>query len=119
MPFAKVEGKAFEVIHGDYVTLTDGTGIVHIAPAYGEDDSLVAKQNGITFVNLVDKSGNFVKEVEPWAGKFVRDCNEDICKWLAKENKLFSKENTCTLILIVGDVIHHFYIIQKKAGLWL
>ncbi len=92
MPFAKVEGKAFEVIHGDYVTLTDGTGIVHIAPAYGEDDSLVAKKNGIAFVNLVDKSGNFVEEVEPWAGRFVRDCNEDICKWLANENKLFSKE---------------------------
>ncbi len=92
MPFAKVEGKAFEVIHGDYVTLTDGTGIVHIAPAYGEDDSLVAKQNGISFINLVDKSGKFVSEVEPWAGKFVRDCNEDICKWLKQENKLFSKE---------------------------
>ncbi len=92
MPFGKIEGKAFEVIHGDYVTLTDGTGIVHIAPAYGEDDSLVAKQNGITFINLVDKSGKFVNEVEPWAGRFVRDCNEDICKWLAKENKLFSKE---------------------------
>ena len=92
MPFAKVDGKAFVVIHGDYVTLTDGTGIVHIAPAYGEDDSLVAKQNGITFVNLVDKSGNFVPEVEPWAGKFVRDCNEDICKWLKERNKLFSKE---------------------------
>ena len=92
MPFAKVEGKAFEVIHGDYVTLTDGTGIVHIAPAYGEDDSLVAKKNGIAFINLVDKSGKFVKEVEPWAGRFVRDCNEDVCKWLADENKLFSKE---------------------------
>ncbi len=92
MPFAKVEGKAFEVIHGDYVTLTDGTGIVHIAPAYGEDDSFVAKQNGIAFVNLVDKSGKFVQEVEPLAGKFVRDCNEDICKWLASKNKLFSKE---------------------------
>ncbi len=92
MPFAKVEGKAFVVIHGDYVTLIDGTGIVHIAPAYGEDDSLVSKQNGIAFVNLVDKSGKFVPEVEPWAGRFVRDCNEDICKWLAAENKLFSKE---------------------------
>ena len=92
MPFGKVEGKAFEVIHGDYVTLTDGTGIVHIAPAYGEDDSLVAKQNGIAFINLVDKEGKFVKEVEPWAGKFVRDCNESICKWLKEENKLFSKE---------------------------
>ena len=92
MPFAKVEGKAFEVIHGDYVTLTDGTGIVHIAPAYGEDDSLVAKQNGITFVNLVDKEGKFVADVEPWAGKFVRDCNEGICEWLKNENKLFTKE---------------------------
>ena len=92
IPFGKVEGKAFEVIHGDYVTLTDGTGIVHIAPAYGEDDSFVAKQNGITFINLVDKEGKFVKEVEPWAGRFVRDCNEDICKWLKQENKLFSKE---------------------------
>ena len=91
MPWGEIEGKAFEVIHGDYVTLTDGTGIVHIAPAYGEDDSLVAKQNGITFINLVDKSGKFITEVEPWAGRFVRDCNEDICKWLAKENKLFSK----------------------------
>ena len=92
MPFAKPEGKAYVVIHGDYVNLEDGTGIVHIAPAYGEDDSLVSKQNGIAFVNLVDKSGNFVKEVEPWAGRFVRDCNEDICKWLKEQNKLFSKE---------------------------
>ena len=92
MPFAKVEGKAFVVIHGDYVTLTDGTGIVHIAPAYGEDDSLVSKQNDIAFVNLVDKNGKFVDEVEPWKGRWVRDCNEDICKWLADENKLFSKE---------------------------
>ncbi len=92
MPFAKPDGKAFVVIHGDYVNLEDGTGIVHIAPAYGEDDSLVSKQNGIAFVNLVDKTGKFVDEVEPWAGRFVRDCNEDICKWLAKENKLFSKE---------------------------
>ena len=90
MPFAKVDGKAFVVIHGDYVTLTDGTGIVHIAPAYGEDDSFVSKQNGIAFVNLVDKAGNFVEEVEPWAGRFVKKCDKDICIWLAHENKLFS-----------------------------
>lgn len=91
MPFAKVEGKAFVVIHGDYVTLSDGTGIVHIAPAYGEDDSLVAKQNGITFVNLVDASGNFVEEVTPWAGKFVKKCDESICNYLEENNKLFDK----------------------------
>ncbi len=92
MPFAKPEGKAFVVLHGDYVTLEDGTGIVHLAPAYGEDDNLVCKQNEIAFVNLVDKAGKFVSEVAPWAGRFVRDCNEDICKWLAEQNKLFSKE---------------------------
>ncbi len=92
MPFGKVEGKAFEVIHGDYVTLTDGTGIVHIAPAYGEDDSIVAKQNGITFINLVDKEGKFVEEVTPWAGKFVKKCDESICKWLEENNKLFKAE---------------------------
>ena len=92
MPFGKVEGKAFEVIHGDYVTLTDGTGIVHIAPAYGEDDNLVAKANGITFINLVDKAGKFVDEVTPWAGKFVKKCDESICKWLEENNKLFKAE---------------------------
>ena len=92
MPFAKVDGKAFVIIHGDYVSLSDGTGIVHIAPAYGEDDSLVSKQNGIAFVNLVDKEGKFVDDVEPWKGRFVRDCDVDICKWLEDENKLFAKE---------------------------
>ncbi|MCI6277003.1 MAG: isoleucine--tRNA ligase [Clostridium sp.] len=92
MPFGKVEGKAFEVIHGDYVTLSDGTGIVHIAPAYGEDDSLVAKANGITFINLVDREGKFVEEVTPWAGKFVKKCDESICKWLEENNKLFKTE---------------------------
>ena len=90
MPFAKPEGKAFVVIHGDYVTIDDGTGIVHIAPAYGEDDSFVSKQNGIAFVNLVDKEGKFVPDVEPWAGRFVKTCDKDICIWLARQNKLFS-----------------------------
>ena len=90
LPFAKVSGKAFVVIHGDYVTLSDGTGIVHIAPAYGEDDSFVAKKNGITFVNLVDTNGNFVEEVTPWAGKFVKKCDESIVKYLEDNNQLFS-----------------------------
>lgn len=92
LPFGEVEGKAFEVIHGDYVTLSDGTGIVHIAPAYGEDDSMVAKQNGIGFINLVDASGNFVEEVTPWAGKFVKKCDESIVKYLEENNKLFKAE---------------------------
>ena len=92
MPFAKVEGKAFVVIHGDYVSLSEVTGIVHIAPAYGEDDSLVAKQNGIAFVNLVDKEGKFVPEVTPWAGKSVRKCSESIVEYLNHMNQLFKSE---------------------------
>ncbi len=92
LPFGEIEGKAFEVIHGDYVTLSDGTGIVHIAPAYGEDDNIVAKKNGIGFINLVDASGNFVEEVTPWAGKFVKKCDESIVKYLEEHNKLFKAE---------------------------
>ncbi len=92
IPFAKPEGKAFEIIHGDFVSLDEGTGIVHTAPAYGEDDNIVCKQNNIPIINLVDKEGKFIEEVKPWAGRFVRDCNEDICEWLKQGNKLFSKE---------------------------
>ncbi|CDM67682.1 Isoleucine-tRNA ligase [Clostridium bornimense] len=92
MPFVKPEGKAFEVIHGDYVTLTDGTGIVHIAPAYGEDDNIVAKANNMGFLNLVDAEGKFVEEVTPWAGKFVKKCDESIVKYLEENNKLFKAE---------------------------
>lgn len=92
IPFAKVEGKAFEIIHGNFVNLSDGTGIVHAAPAFGEDDNIVAKENNMGFVNPVDKSGKFTEEITPWAGKFVRNTNEEICKWLEDENKLFSTE---------------------------
>ncbi|MPQ44863.1 isoleucine--tRNA ligase [Clostridium tarantellae] len=91
LPFhTPTEGKAFVVVHGDYVTLSDGTGIVHIAPAYGEDDNLIAKQNGLAFINLVDLNGNFVDEVEPWAGKFVKKCDESIVNYLKENNKLYS-----------------------------
>ncbi|MGL5243680.1 MAG: isoleucine--tRNA ligase [Sarcina sp.] len=91
LPFhTPTEGRAFVVVHGDYVTLSDGTGIVHIAPAYGEDDNLIAKQNGLAFINLVDLSGNFVDEVEPWSGKFVKKCDESIVNYLKENNKLYS-----------------------------
>ncbi|MBM7834004.1 isoleucine--tRNA ligase [Clostridium sardiniense] len=92
LPFHTPEGRAFEVIHGDFVTLSDGTGIVHIAPAYGEDDSLVAKKNGMAFINLVDAAGCFTEEVTPWAGKFVKKCDQQICDYLEAENKLFKSE---------------------------
>ncbi len=64
LPFVKPEGKAFEVIIGDFVTTTDGTGIVHIAPSFGADDFRVAKQFGIDSLTLVDKRGKFLPEVQ-------------------------------------------------------
>lgn len=64
LPFVKPEGEAFKVVVGDFVTTTDGTGIVHIAPSFGTDDFKVAKQNGISSLTLVDKRGKFLPEVK-------------------------------------------------------
>ncbi|MBQ8131507.1 MAG: isoleucine--tRNA ligase, partial [Bacilli bacterium] len=91
MPFVKVEGKAFEILADSYVTAADGTGIVHIAPAYGEDDNRVARANDITFVNPVGKDGCYTEG--PWEGRLVTDpeLEIDIIKYLKGEDKLFKK----------------------------
>lgn len=91
MPFAKVDGKAFEVLADNYVTCTDGTGIVHIAPAYGADDGRVCSENGIGFVNPVGKDGKYL--LGPWEGRLVTDSELeiDIIKWLKSNDKLFKK----------------------------
>ncbi len=73
LPYAQpAEGDAFRVIHGDYVTTEDGTGIVHIAPSFGADDYKVAKQSGIGALTLVDKQGRFTAEMGEFAGRFVK-----------------------------------------------
>ncbi len=64
LPFVKPEGDAFKVLLGDFVTTTDGTGIVHIAPSFGADDFKVAKQNNVAALTLVDKRGKFAPEVQ-------------------------------------------------------
>ncbi len=64
LPFVQPDGDAFKVIIGDFVTTTDGTGIVHIAPSFGADDFRVAKQNHIASLTLVDKRGRFVPEIK-------------------------------------------------------
>ncbi|ADL50129.1 isoleucine--tRNA ligase [Clostridium cellulovorans] len=92
LPFYTPEEKAFFVIHGDFVTLSDGTGIVHIAPAYGEDDNIVAKQNNLPTINLVTADGKFLPEVTPFQDKFVKNCDADIVKYLEERNQLLKAE---------------------------
>ena len=91
MPFVKVEGNAFKVIADEYVSASDGTGIVHNAPAFGEDDNRVCRENGIAFVNPVGPDGCYTEG--PWAGRLVTDpeLEIDIIKWLKSNDKLFKK----------------------------
>ncbi len=81
--------KAYFVTCADYVTLSDGTGIVHIAPAFGEDDANVGRAYGLPFVQLVNDKGEFTDQVEPWKGMFVKSADPLIIDYLDKHNKLF------------------------------
>ena len=83
-----VKGKAWYVVCDNYVTLTDGTGIVHIAPAFGEDDSRIGRNYNLPFIQLVDAQGNLTKETK-WAGVFVKDADKLILKDLEENGKLF------------------------------
>ena len=83
-----VKGKAWFVVCDSYVTLTDGTGIVHIAPAFGEDDSRIGRNYDLPFVQLVDAQGNLTKETK-WEGVFVKDADKLVLKDLDENGKLF------------------------------
>ena len=87
---ASPKEKAWYVVADDYVTLTDGTGIVHIAPAFGEDDARVGRENHLPFVQLVDTQGKFV-EGTPWAGTFVKNTDEPIMADLKSRGLLLKK----------------------------
>ena len=104
--YAKPEdGDAFKVILADFVTTEDGTGIVHLAPSFGSDDNLVAKQNKIGSLTLVNEQGKFLDCVTDFAGQYVKDefyledekkpklsVDVQICVKLKNENKLFKSE---------------------------
>ena len=85
---AKQKKKAHFVTCDDYVTMTDGTGIVHIAPAFGEDDSRIGRNYDLPFVQFVDGKGDLTAET-PYAGKFVKDADPLVLKDLDAEGKLF------------------------------
>ena len=93
-PFAteiikKQKKKAFEVVADSYVTSENGTGIVHIAPAFGEDDNRVCMKNGIGFVQFVDQKGNMTEETSEFAGKSVIDADPLVLKNLKERELLF------------------------------
>ena len=90
IPYIEVKEKAFFVTLGDYVTTEDGTGIVHSAPAFGEDDYNTGVKYNLPVVKPVSEEGTFTDT--PWKGKFVMDADLDIIKWLKAEGKLYKKE---------------------------
>ena len=92
MPFLSVDKKAFFVTLADYVTMDDGTGIVHIAPAFGQDDYEVGLKYDLPVLNPVGEDGKY--NAGPWEGRLVVDpeLEVDIIKYLSSEDKLFKKQ---------------------------
>ena len=90
IPYVNVSSKAFFVTVADYVTTEDGTGIVHTAPAFGEDDYDTGQRYGLPVVNPVSDEGKFLET--PWKDKFVMDADLEIIQWLRENGKLYKKE---------------------------
>ena len=87
-PFVELKKKAYYVTCDTYVTLTDGTGVVHIAPAFGEDDSKVGRAYDLPFLQLVDEKGEMTAET-PWAGTFCKKADKEVLVDLEKRGLLF------------------------------
>ena len=88
----KCTAGAFRMFNADYVSTEDGTGIVHIAPAFGEEDNKVFRGSGVPNVQPIDAECKFTKAVPDYTGRFVIDCNKDIMDRLKAEGKLVKKE---------------------------
>ncbi len=90
IPSLEVNKKAFFVTCDNYVTMTDGTGIVHIAPAFGEDDSKVGKKYNLPYLNPVGEDGKYTDGI--WKGINVFDADLEVIKYLKENDKLFKKQ---------------------------
>ena len=89
MPFLKVNKKGFYVTCDNYVTMEDGTGIVHMAPAFGADDYNVGKRYDLPFLNPVGENGKYTEG--PWVGMSVFEADLEVIKYLKENDKLFKK----------------------------
>jgi isoleucyl-tRNA synthetase len=92
LPYSKVNKKAFFVCLADFVSTEDGSGIVHIAPAFGADDYDLSKKYNLPMLQPVDRGGKFSEEVTDFAGQFVKDADKEIIVKLKTEGKLYKKE---------------------------
>lgn len=90
--YHQVKEKGWYVVAGDFVTTEDGSGIVHMAPAYGEDDYQTCRKYGLPTIHPVNKSGEFEDAVTDFKGKFVKDADADIIQNLKTRNILYKKE---------------------------
>ena len=90
IPELKVDKKAFFVTNDTYVTMEDGTGVVHIAPAFGADDANVGKKYNLPYVNPVGEDGKYT--CGPWKGMLVFDADLEVIKYLKANDKLFKKQ---------------------------
>ncbi len=86
--FFQGHAKSFRVLAGEFVDTAEGTGVVHMAPGFGEDDQKVCEQNGIELVCPVDERGRFTSQVPDWQGTLVFDANKDIIKVLKERGVL-------------------------------
>ncbi|MBL8841314.1 MAG: isoleucine--tRNA ligase [Planctomycetes bacterium] len=91
LPFE--EGRHEVVVAGDFVSAEDGSGIVHLAPAFGEDDHAVGRAEGLAILNPIDAQGRFAAAVTPVAGVFARDANAELVRELERRGKLFRRDN--------------------------
>ena len=86
------KSKSFRLVASDHVSAQDGTGLVHMAPAFGEDDFNVAKKHDLPIVRNIDALGNYNQDVPMWAGRNLFDAQKDIIKELDKNGALFKRE---------------------------
>jgi len=96
--YCQVDKDAFYVIEGDFVSTADGSGVVHIAPAFGADDYEISKKYNLPMLQPVTRGGVFTDEVIDFAGQFVKDADEGIIKKMKLEGKLFKK----------GTIVHSY-----------
>jgi len=105
-PFFKEQANAFRILVDSFVTTEDGTGVVHMAPAYGEDDFRVCTAAGIGLVDPLDEEAKFKASIPPFQGQFVKDADKDIIRALKEQGQLLRHET----------LVHSYPLCERSGG---